>query len=197
MQKIAVFASGSGSNAQCIIEYFEKIDSVRVAVVVTNRKQAGVIQRAENLGIAVEYVPKSKFVDDTDSVLRMLENYGVDFVVLAGFLLQIPAAIVSRYQGRIVNIHPALLPDFGGAGMYGSRVHEAVLAAGRSRSGITIHYVDNEYDRGEIIFQAEIDVVTGDSVDSLQAKIQRLEHEHYPRVIDEVLKMNRTESGDA
>lgn len=197
MQNIAVFASGSGSNAQCIIEYFKNHPSARVAVVVTNRKLAGVIQRAENLGVAVEYVPKSQFSDDTESVLRMLEGYDIDFVVLAGFLLQVPAALVSRYHGRMLNIHPALLPDFGGAGMYGPRVHEAVLAAGRPQSGITIHYVDNEYDRGKIVFQAAVDVAVDESVDSLQAKIQKLEHEHYPRVIDEVLKMNREKSGNS
>ena len=197
MQNIAVFASGSGSNAQRIIGYFKNHHAARVALVVTNRKLAGVIQRAENLGVAVEYVPKSKFTDDVESVLRLLESYKIDFVVLAGFLLQIPQALVSRYHHRMLNIHPALLPDFGGAGMYGPRVHEAVLAAGRPRSGITIHYVDNEYDRGEIVFQAEVDITANETVDSLQDKIQKLEHEHYPRVIGEVLKMNRETYGGA
>jgi phosphoribosylglycinamide formyltransferase-1 len=185
--KLAIFASGGGSNAQKIIEYFKKSSSVRIAVIVCNKPGAGVIQIAAREGIPVLMIEKERFFRG-DAYLPELTNFGVNLIILAGFLWKIPSFIIKNWSGRIVNIHPALLPSYGGKGMYGNFVHEAVLAARDKESGITIHYVDDQYDHGATIFQARCPVFETDTANSLAQRIHQLEHEHYPKVIEEIIK---------
>lgn len=184
MKHIAIFASGDGSNAENIIRYFaERPLSGKVELVICNRPGAGVIARAEALGVPVRVMTREE-ISDSEVMLRLLDDYHVDLIVLAGFLLMIPGFITSRYSGRIVNIHPSLLPAYGGKGMYGRRVHEAVIAAGEKVSGVTIHYVTDVYDEGRIIFQAETEVTPDDTPATLEAKVRALELAHFPRIID-------------
>ena len=185
MKKIAILASGEGTNAERIIRYFTGHPTVKVVVVITNKAEAGVIRRAENLQVPVEYLPASAFKEG--KATAMLRHYEADFVVLAGFLLRIPDDMLEAYPDRIVNIHPSLLPKFGGKGMYGSRVHEAVLASGEQESGITIHYINEHYDEGAIILQAQCPVLEGDTPDTLASRVHQLEYEHYPKIIEELL----------
>ncbi len=187
MKKIAVFASGNGSNAQAIAEYFNQGNQARVMVILSNRKDAFVLQRAANLSIPTIVFNRSEFYD-TDKITNYLIDQKIDLVVLAGFLWLLPSSLVKAFPNRIVNIHPALLPKFGGKGMYGHFVHEAVIKSGDKKSGITIHYVDECYDKGQTIFQAFCTVDPTDTADSLAAKIHELEYAHFPRLIDEVLK---------
>lgn len=185
--RIAVFASGSGTNAENIIRYFqEQGRGAEVALVVCNRKGAQVFERAERLGVPAEYVPKSEFAD-RGRVLSLLDGYRIDFIVLAGFLLVVPEYLIERYRGRIVNIHPSLLPAYGGRGMYGMHVHEAVVAAREAETGITIHHVSEHCDEGEIICQARVPLTPDDTPDTVAAKVHALEYEHYPRVIATLL----------
>lgn len=183
--QIAVFASGAGSNAQKIIEYFERSETADVALVVCNKKVAGVVNIAATAGVPVLMIEKEKF--QKDGYVAELKEAGIDFIVLAGFLWKIPQPVINAWPRKIVNIHPALLPRYGGKGMYGHYVHESVLNAGDVESGITIHYVDEHYDNGDIIFQTACPIVDGDSVETLAQRIHTLEHLHYPRVIDELL----------
>ncbi|TDE18230.1 phosphoribosylglycinamide formyltransferase [Dyadobacter psychrotolerans] len=186
MKRIAIFASGSGSNAEKICDYFNGRTDVEVSLILTNNPQAGVIQRARKLHIPVVVFDRKTFYE-TERILNLLQNEGVDFIVLAGFMMLIPEFLVKGYPDRMVNIHPALLPKHGGKGMYGHFVHEAVVEAKDKQSGITIHFVNKHYDEGNIIFQATCDVLKTDSPDDVAAKVQVLEHQHYPRVIDEVV----------
>lgn len=183
--QIAVFASGAGSNAQKIIEYFERSETADVALVVCNKKVAGVVNIAATAGVPVLMIEKEKF--QKDGYVAELKEAGIDFIVLAGFLWKIPQPVINAWPRKIVNIHPALLPRYGGKGMYGHYVHESVLNAGDVESGITIHYVDEHYDNGDIIFQTACPIVDGDSAETLAQRIHTLEHLHYPRVIDELL----------
>lgn len=185
MKNIAILASGEGTNAEQIIRYFAGHPTVNVGVVITNKAEAGVIRRTENLHIPVEFLPASAFKEG--KATDLLRQYEIDFIVLAGFLLRIPDDMLQAYPNRIVNIHPSLLPKFGGKGMYGSRVHEAVLAANEKESGITIHYINEHYDEGAIILQAKCPVLTDDTPDSLATRIHQLEYEHYPKVIEQLL----------
>ncbi|MBP3669571.1 MAG: phosphoribosylglycinamide formyltransferase [Bacteroides sp.] len=185
MKKIAILASGEGTNAERIIRYFAAHPTVKVVVVITNKAEAGVIRRAENLGIPVEFLPASAFKEG--KATDVLRHYETDFVVLAGFLLRIPDDMLAEYPDRIVNIHPSLLPKFGGKGMYGSRVHEAVLEAKEQESGITIHYINEHYDEGAIILQAKCPVIEGDTPGTLANRVHQLEYEHYPAVIEKLL----------
>lgn len=189
MKKIAVFASGNGTNAENLIRYFQKHPSAKVVAVFSNNHRAGVIQKAETLGVPCELFDRQQFTQ-TDDLLHKLKHYEVDLIVLAGFLWKIPSRIIKEYPKRIINIHPALLPDFGGKGMYGKRVHEAVLQSGKTQSGITIHLVNEQYDKGEIIFQAKTRVEKTDTADSLANKIHRLEYKYFPKVIEQYL-LNR------
>lgn len=186
MTKIAVFASGSGSNAQRIAEYFKDHPSVRIEVIFTNNSAAYVIERAKNLGIPYIIFNRKDFYE-TGKVMEELQQRNIGFIILAGFLWLVPPAIIRAYQGRIVNIHPALLPDYGGKGMYGDFVHKAVVANKEKFSGITIHYVNEHYDQGDIIYQAKCPVNPEDSHETLAARIHALEYEHFPRVIEEVI----------
>jgi formyltetrahydrofolate-dependent phosphoribosylglycinamide formyltransferase len=186
--RIAIFASGTGSNAQKLIDYFRQSDTVKVALIVCNKPGAGVLQIAENEKIPSLLINRERFFKE-DAYVAELQQYGIDFVVLAGFLWKIPPALVQAYPNKMVNIHPALLPKYGGKGMYGQHVHEAVIAAGETESGITIHYVDELYDHGKIIFQGKCRIEPGETAGSLAQKIHALEHEHYPRVVAELLQL--------
>jgi phosphoribosylglycinamide formyltransferase 1 len=183
---IAIFASGAGSNAQKIIEHFAANPHIKVSLIVCNKPAAGVLGIASTKAIPSLIIDKEKFFRGNGYVDELKEA-GINFIVLAGFLWKIPQSLIDAYRNRIINIHPALLPKYGGKGMYGANVHEAVIAAGEKESGITIHYVDEHYDNGDIIFQGKCEVAPGDTVDSLAEKIHALEHEHFPKVIEEVV----------
>ena len=186
MKRIAIFASGSGSNAQKIAEYFAGRTDVEVSLILTNNPGAGVIQRARKLHIPVVLFDRQTFYE-TQRILRLLKNEGIDLIVLAGFMMLIPDFLVKAYADKMINIHPALLPKYGGKGMYGSFVHEAVVAAKEKESGITIHFVNEHYDEGNVIFQTKCEVLETDTADDVAEKIHVLEHQNFPRVIDEVI----------
>lgn len=183
---IAIFASGAGSNAKKIIEHFKDNPRVKIALVVSNKENAGVIKIARDNNIDSILLLKSRDFGEA-AFLQELKNKQIDLVVLAGFLLKIPQPLIAAYPKKIVNIHPALLPGYGGKGMYGMHVHEAVIANGEKRSGITIHYVDEIYDHGEIIFQADCAIEPIDTPATLAQKIHELEHKHFPAVIESIL----------
>jgi phosphoribosylglycinamide formyltransferase-1 len=186
MHHIAIFASGAGSNAQAIINYFENHPSIRISLIVSNKPQAGVLSIAERENIPSLIIEKEKFFRG-DAYLPELEKAGIDFLVLAGFLWKIPEKLIVSYRNSIVNIHPALLPKYGGKGMYGQKVHETVIANKEKESGITIHYVDEHYDNGDIILQETCPVMENDSPDSLANRIHKLEHANYPATIEKLL----------
>lgn len=185
--KLAVFASGAGSNAQKLITYFKTSPFASVALIVCNKPEAGVLSIAGKEGIPSLRIEKERFFRG-DAYLPQLHEAGIDFLVLAGFLWKIPPALIAAYPKRIVNIHPALLPKFGGKGMYGQYVHEAVLQAGEMETGITIHYVDEHYDNGDIIFQTACPVLEDDTPEVVASRIHQLEHLYYPSVVEEVVK---------
>jgi formyltetrahydrofolate-dependent phosphoribosylglycinamide formyltransferase len=193
---VAIFASGAGSNARKIIEYFENqyvseftaklVRPIKVSLIVCNVPNAGVLEIAKEKGIPTLLINKTEFA--SGGYVESLKNADIDFIVLAGFLWKVPEVLVNAFPKAIVNIHPALLPNYGGKGMYGSRVHEAVIAAGESKSGITIHWVDANYDEGDIIFQAECTISSGDTPEVLAQKIHALEHQHFAPVIEKLLR---------
>ncbi len=185
-QHIAIFASGAGSNAEKIITHLKNHSSIEVSLVVCNKPGAGVISIAQNHGIPVLLIEKERFFRG-DSYLPELKAAGIDFIVLAGFLWKVPEAVIAAYPDKIINIHPALLPNYGGKGMYGMKVHEAVIAAGEKESGITIHYVNEHFDEGQPIFQAKCSIDGGDTPESLAQKIHELEHRHFPEVVERVV----------
>lgn len=185
-QNIAIFASGEGSNAQKIIDHFRNSATVSVGLIVCNKPGAGVLQVAAREQIPTLLIEKEPFFRG-DAYLDELKARNIRFIVLAGFLWKIPVPLIAAYPGRIINIHPALLPAYGGKGMYGSRVHEAVIAAGETESGISIHYVDEIYDHGRIILQEKCAVLPGDTPDSLALRVHALEHAHYPALIEQLL----------
>ena len=183
-KQIVVFASGNGSNAENIIKYFRASDAdAEVGVVICNKAGAGVLGRAERLGVESIVMSRAEINDET-LMLSTLKKYDTDLIVLAGFLLKVPEFMIQRYPDRIVNIHPALLPKYGGKGMYGHHVHEAVVAAGERETGITIHYVNENYDDGAIIFQAKTEVAAGDTPDDVADKIHILEQRYFPEVLE-------------
>ncbi len=186
-KKIAILASGSGSNAENIIQYFAGNNTVVFSVILSNRADAYVHERARKLGVPSYTFKKSEFENGT--VLELLQKNQVDFIILAGFLLKIPENLLNAYPDAIINIHPALLPKFGGKGMYGEHVHEAVVAAGEKESGITIHYVNENYDEGQIIFQAKCEVLPSDTPDDVAEKVHALEYLHFPKVIEKVMEL--------
>lgn len=186
-KNIAIFASGSGTNAENIIRYFQENDLIRVALVLSNRSDAYVLERAHRLQVPSEVFLKEDWVSG-EQILALLHEYHIDFIVLAGFLVRVPERLLHAYPDKIINIHPALLPKFGGKGMYGDRVHEAVVAAGEKESGITIHYINEHYDEGNAIFQATCPVLPTDSPDDVAKKVHALEYEHFPQVIEQVLR---------
>jgi formyltetrahydrofolate-dependent phosphoribosylglycinamide formyltransferase len=184
--RLAIFASGTGSNAQKIIEHFLNHPAVKVVLIVCNNPEAGVLKIAEKESIPALIIEKEKFFRG-DAYIKELEEKKIDWIVLAGFLWKVPGSLIKAYRDKIINIHPALLSKYGGKGMYGAAVHEAVISAGEKESGITIHYVDELYDHGKIIFQAKCPVTENDTAETLAQRIHALEHEHYPKVIEEML----------
>ncbi|WP_412467786.1 phosphoribosylglycinamide formyltransferase [Pedobacter sp. KLB.chiD] len=186
-KRIAIFASGSGSNAQKLMEHFKRSNEIEISLVLTNNADAYVLQRADNFEIPTHIFDRNEFYQ-TDEVVDLLKNLEIDFIVLAGFLWLIPKSLIHAYPGRIVNIHPAILPKFGGKGMYGDHVHQAVMAAGETEGGITIHYVNENYDEGEYIYQARYRIDKNDSLEMVKFKGQQLEHQHYPRVVESLVK---------
>ena len=191
MIRIAIFASGNGSNAENIIRYFSKNHEIKPVIVLSNKKEAFVHQRAQQLGIPSYTFSKMEF-DDGTLVLKKLREYCVDFVVLAGFLLKISQPLLDAFPNKMVNIHPALLPKFGGKGMYGNHVHRAVIEARERESGITIHYVNEHYDEGNIIFQASCEVLPNDTPDDVAQKVSELEFTWFPKVIEEVVMLHQS-----
>ncbi|MFH1120881.1 MAG: phosphoribosylglycinamide formyltransferase [Bacteroidota bacterium] len=187
MKRIAIFASGSGSNAEHIAEYFTKGNLAKVEAIYCNNPKAYVIQRATRLNIPLILFDREKFYGE-ETILRDLLARKTDLIVLAGFLWLIPGNIIRAYRDRIVNIHPALLPEYGGKGMFGMAVHEAVIDAGETESGITIHLIDEVYDKGKILLQAKCPVLPGDTPETLAEKVHRLEYEHFPKVIEKMLE---------
>jgi phosphoribosylglycinamide formyltransferase 1 len=188
-KRLAIFASGSGSNAEKIAEYFKNHPNIEISLILSNNPQAGVIARARKFQIPVVLFDKKTFYD-TKRIVELLQNQHIDLVVLAGFMMLIPEAMVQAFPNKIINIHPALLPKYGGKGMYGHFVHEAVVAAQESESGITIHYVNEHYDEGTIIFQASCPVSPSDTPEDVAKKVQVLEHQHFPEVVEQVLEQS-------
>ena len=184
--KVAILVSGTGTNAINIIEYFEKISVADVVLVISNKTDALALEKAQNKGVKTVVFNNESFKKN-GTVLDYLMSQSIDFIVLAGFLIKIPNEIIHAYPNKIVNLHPSLLPKYGGKGMYGKRVHKAVIENQESESGISIHFVNEEYDEGTIIFQAKVSVEKGDSVEVLAQKIQQLEHHFFPRVIEQVI----------
>jgi phosphoribosylglycinamide formyltransferase-1 len=187
IKHLVIFASGAGSNAQQMINYFRDSKLAKVELIVCNKAGAGVISIAEKENIPVLLIEKGRFFGG-DAYLPELQKRHTDLIVLAGFLWKIPQILIDAYPRRIINIHPALLPKYGGKGMYGQYVHEAILNAGEMESGITIHYVDEHYDNGDIIFQTACPVLEDDTPERLAHRIHQLEHLHYPIIIEELLK---------
>ncbi len=186
MKNIAILASGSGTNAENISRYFNRSADISVVVVLSNKPDAGVHLRAKGLGIPSFTFTNAEFRDGF-LILRKLAEYDVDFIVLAGFLLKISDTIIQAYPDKIINIHPSLLPKFGGKGMYGDHVHQAVVAAKEMQTGITIHYVNDRYDEGAVIFQKTCPVFPADTADDVAARVHELEYTYYPGVIEELL----------
>lgn len=186
-KRIAIFASGSGSNAQKILEFFKKHPEAEVALVLSNNPEAYVLQRADNFEVPSHIFDKQEFYK-SDEIVSLLKNLQIDLIVLAGFLWLIPENLISAFPNRIINIHPALLPKYGGKGMYGDKVHKAVLNAGEEESGITIHYVNEHFDEGEMIHQSRFKIEKGDDLEMIKFKGQQLEHLHYPKVVEQILK---------
>jgi phosphoribosylglycinamide formyltransferase-1 len=187
VKNLALFASGAGSNAQRIIDHFRNSNLAQVVLIVCNKPGAGVLRIAEKEQLPILIIEKERFFRG-DAYLPELEKSKTDFIILAGFLWKIPQALINAYTRRIVNIHPALLPKYGGKGMYGQYVHEAVIQAGEVQSGITIHYVDEHYDHGDVIFQTACPLLDGDTPQTLSARIHELEHLYYPQVIEDLVK---------
>lgn len=188
MKRIAIFASGNGSNAENIIRYFRRHNDTcaEVVLVVSNNPEAKVVQRGKALGVDTAVMSRQE-INDPGKILPLLQNHAVDFIVLAGFLLMVPAFLIARFNQRIINIHPSLLPRFGGKGMFGSHVHRAVVEAGASETGITIHHVSEKYDEGQIIFQASTPLSPADTPADVERKVHELERLHFPRIIAEAI----------
>lgn len=185
MTNIAVFASGTGSNAENIIKHFQHNKNIQVTLIVSNRAESMALSRAEKLGVEALYVTKEDFVNG--KIIDILNERDIEFIILAGFLMLIPSNIVQKFNNRILNIHPALLPKFGGKGMFGDNVHKAVVESLETKTGITVHVVDERYDQGAIIFQAECDVLPEDNYEHIAEKVHTLEYKHFPEVIEDYI----------
>ena len=188
MKRIVIFASGSGSNAENIIKYFQKNNLAKVTLVLSNKSTANVLDRAKKLSVPSETFNKSELIN-SDRIASILRRESPDLIVLAGFLLKFPKIILKDFPNKVINIHPALLPKYGGKGMYGMLVHESVVKNKESESGITIHYVNENYDEGAIIFQKSFQLSENDTSESVAHKIHELEYEFLPKVIEEILKI--------
>lgn len=187
MRNIAIFASGSGTNAENIINYFSNKNTAKVTLILSNKHEAYVLERAAKHNIPTCFFDRKDFYE-SEKVLDRLRSHETDFIVLAGFLWLVPSNILTAYDKRIVNIHPALLPKYGGKGMYGDVVHQAVIANSEKESGITIHYVNQVYDKGDIIFQAKCEITPGETPGSLAGKVHALEYLHFPQIIEKLIQ---------
>lgn len=186
MKRIVILASGSGSNAENLITYFKENPEIQVAAVLTNKSSAKVLERCDRLQVPAFYFNKSAF-SSSDAVVGLLKGMNTDLIVLAGFLWKIPQNVIDAFPNKIINIHPALLPKYGGKGMYGEKVHQSVKENGETETGITIHYVNEHYDEGGIIFQAKTAVEPSDDANGIAEKVHQLEYEHFPKVIEKLL----------
>ncbi len=178
---LVILASGNGTNAERLITYFATSETIKVSAVLSNKKDAYALTRANNFGVASESFSREEF--NSDQFLEILQSYNADYIILAGFLWKIPDYLIKEFPNKIINIHPSLLPKYGGKGMFGSHVHEAVISDGESVSGITIHLVNEQYDEGRILFQASCDISPDDSANTLAEKIHHLEHTHFPEIV--------------
>jgi phosphoribosylglycinamide formyltransferase-1 len=188
MYRIGIFASGEGTNAQRFIDYFKNSKDIAISLVITNNAKAGVIEKAKKADIPIMVIDRTTFYN-SDKVVNELKEK-IDFIVLAGFMWMVPENLIKIFHNKMVNVHPALLPSYGGKGMYGMHVHEAVIANKEKKSGITIHFVNENYDEGRIIFQQECEVNDRDSSESLSNKIHQLEYEYYPKTVEKLLLGN-------
>ena len=188
MKNIAIFASGNGSNAESLTKYFNNGNTANVKLIVCNNKNALVLERAKNLNIEALIMPKEHLCSENPvELLEILESRKIDYIILAGYLLKIPLALVNKYTHKIINIHPALLPKYGGKGMYGMNIHKAVVEAKEKETGITIHLIDEIYDNGEVIFQTSCSVEPDDTPESVAKKISLLEQTYFPKVVEEYI----------
>ena len=192
MKKIAIFGSGSGSNAENIFLHFRNNKNIKVAVFLCNRADAGLVERGKKLGVRTIVFDKKELYE-SDRILNILLDEKIDLIVLAGFLLLLPEKLLRKFPGKIINIHPALLPKYGGKGMYGMKVHEAVIAHHEKESGISIHFVNENFDEGKIIFQAKCNIGLNETPQSLSNKVLELEHEHYPEEIEKLLSLSQNQ----
>jgi len=186
MKRLAIFGSGKGSNAENICNYFTGYLNVKIVFICTNNKNAFIVRRAEKLNIPVIYTTKNE-LNNFEKMDQVLKDYSVDYIVLASFLLKIPFKMINSYHKRIINLHPSLLPKYGGKGMYGKNVHQAVLKNGESESGITIHFVNQNYDEGEVVLQKKCPISFGETIGSLEQKIRDLEFSFFPKTIEKIL----------
>jgi phosphoribosylglycinamide formyltransferase-1 len=187
MINAAIFASGEGTNAENIINYFANDSRIKIKLVFTNNENAGIVARAEKYKKNVQIISKEALSSYSEQLIEFLRGEKIDLIILAGFLLKIPEVFVKAFPNKIVNIHPSLLPKYGGKGMYGKHVHQAVIANKETESGITIHFVNEEYDKNEVILQAKCSIEASDTPETLAAKIHKLEHEHFPKAIEKLL----------
>ena len=183
--RVAVFASGKGTNTENLIVYFKAHRSIKISLVLTNSDTAGVLEKAQKHDVETVVFTKTELYDET--IAQRLQTSQIDFIVLAGFLWMFPTTILNKYPNKVVNIHPALLPKYGGKGMYGMHVHRAVVAQGERKTGITIHFVNEHYDEGEIIFQTQVQLTPTDTPETVAEKIHTLEQEHFPKVVEKVI----------
>lgn len=188
IKRIAIFASGSGSNAENIVNFFKAAPEIEIVSILTNKKDAFVVERAKKLNIPCIIFNRDDFYK-TENIVAKLKNMKCDLIILAGFLWLVPPSFVSQFPNKIINIHPALLPKYGGKGMYGENVHKAVVENNENFSGITIHFVNEQYDQGDIIFQATCDVLPTDSADDVANKVHALEYKHFPKVINDIIEL--------
>lgn len=187
MIKVALFASGSGSNAENIVNYFKNHKAIKIALIISDNKEAYVLERAKSLNVLSQYFSRKEFAK-SEKVLSFLQEKNIDFIVLAGFLSFVPSYLTKAYPKKMINIHPALLPNYGGKGMYGDNVHKAVIANREKESGISIHYVNDVYDKGELIFQEKCKISSEDTPESLAKKIHQLEYKYFPTIIEKSIE---------
>lgn len=190
MTHIALFSSGNGTNAENIVKYFDKSSQINVSMVISNNQNAYVHQRANALNIPSYSFTKEEIMEGTP-LLELLSDHNIDYIILAGFLLKVPNTLLENFPKRIINIHPALLPKYGGKGMYGDIVHKKAIEMGDKKSGITIHFVNDKYDEGEIIFQESCDILPEDTFEDVAEKVHKLEYAHFPRIIENIILGNK------
>ena len=191
MKRIAIFASGSGTNTEKIVDYFKEKETIEVVLILSNNPVAGVIEIARKNKIPTLIIEKKTFYE-TNDIVRYLLKLNIDLIVLAGFLWMIPGNLIAAFENKMINIHSALLPKYGGKGMYGINVHKAVINSGEKKTGISIHHINENYDEGQIVFQATCEIEKDDTPETIAKKVQVLEHKYFPIIIEEILLKNET-----